>query len=160
AGPTAGAGAAGNLAGSGSALAATRTDDLGHDAVARVEELLLDRRPAADVLDREELRPHGEAQPLRHAPDDGSGAVLREDALRRLGAQELDERLRLLLVLRARRDRDRVLDQDRRLRDYELHGLAVLLGEDRLVLVREEDIAAPRKERLQALARARRRSGD
>src|SRR6266540_4630501 len=147
-------------AGSAWALAATRRLDLGHDPRAWVEELLLDLRPAADVLDREQLRAVREVQPLRHTLDDGAVAVLREDPLRRLRAQEVQERLRLRLVLRGRRDGDRVLDQDRRLRDHELNGLALLLCEQGLVLVREEDIASAGEERLQPFTRARRLGDD
>src|SRR5207237_2295659 len=55
---------------------------------------------------------------------------------------------------RYRRDCDRILDQDRRLRNQELHGLTMLLREDRLVLVREERVAAAGEERLQPLTRA------
>src|SRR4051812_33061131 len=78
-------------AGRASALTATRTDDLRHEACACVEELLLHLRPAAHVLDREQLRPAREAQPLRHALHDRAVAVLREDPLRGLRAQEVDE---------------------------------------------------------------------
>ena len=51
--------------------------DLGHDSRARVEELLVDLRPAAEPLDREHARRVREAEPLRRAADNGSVAVLR-----------------------------------------------------------------------------------
>src|SRR5580765_1871466 len=138
------------------ALAATRPLEAGHDARAWVEELLLDLGPTADVLDREQLRPGREVEPTRSGGDDRPVTVLRKDLLRGCRAQELQERLRFGLVLRGRRNRDRVLDQDRRLRDDELNGLSFLLCEHRLVLIREEDIATARKEGLQPFARARR----
>src|SRR5919198_3692243 len=87
-------------AGRGAALAAIRRLDLRHDPCARVEELLLHLRPAADVLDREQLQPDREVEPLRDTVDHRPVAVLGEGPLRRLRAQELEEGLRLLLVLR------------------------------------------------------------
>src|SRR6266496_1495720 len=87
-------------AGSASALAATRTDEAGHDPCVRVEELLLDLRPAADVLDREELRPGREVEAPRGGRHDGPVAVLREDLLRVQRVQELHEGICLGLVLR------------------------------------------------------------
>ena len=74
--------------------------------------------------------------------------------------QELHEGVCLGLVLRGRRDGDRVFDQDRCLRDHELDRLALLPGEQRLVLVGEEDVTAPRKECLKPLAGARRLGDD
>src|SRR5712691_2947229 len=142
-------------AGSASALAATRPLDLRHHARTRIEELLLGLGPATDVLDREQLRPQREVEAARGALHEGSIAVLRKDPLRLVGAQELQERLRLGLVLRRRRDRDRILDQDRRLRDHELDRLALLLRKERLVLVHEKHVAAADEERLQSLACAR-----
>src|SRR6266550_7989924 len=147
-------------AGSVSALAATRAYEADHDARLWVEELLLDLRPPADVLDREQLGPCREAEPACSGRDDRPVAVLRENLLRGECAQELQERLRLRRVLRSRRDSDRVLDQDRRLRDHELDRLTVLLREHGLVLVREEDVTATGKERLQPFARAGRLRDD
>src|SRR6185312_12090914 len=99
--------------GSAAALAATGPLDLRHHAGVRIEELLLDLRPAADVLDREELRPRREVEALGRARDDRPVAVLREDLLSRGGVEELHESVRLGLVLRRRRDGDRILDEDR-----------------------------------------------
>src|SRR6266850_752999 len=100
-------------AGSVPALAAIRSLEANHDARARVEELLLDLRPAADVLDREQLRSRWEVVAARRRRNDGPVTVVREDLLRCRRAQELQERVRFGLVFRGRRDRDRVLDQDR-----------------------------------------------
>src|SRR6185312_1171233 len=90
--------------GSAAALAATGPLDLRHHAGVRIEELLLDLRPAADVLDREELRSRGEVEALGRARDDRPIAVLRKDLLGGRSTQVLHERVRLGLVLRRRRD--------------------------------------------------------
>src|SRR6266516_4946031 len=147
-------------AGSVSALAATRAYEADHDARLWVEELLLDLRPAADVLDREQLWSSREVEAARGGRHDGPVAVLREDLLRVDRPQELQERLRFRRVLRGRRDGDWVLDQDRRLRNHELDGLTLLLREDGFVLVREEDVTAARKKRPQPFARAGRLRDD
>src|SRR2546427_1144567 len=78
-------------AGSMSALAATRPDEADHDPRARVEELLLDLRPAADVFDREQLGPGREVEASRGCRHDRPVAVLREDLLRVARMQELHE---------------------------------------------------------------------
>src|SRR2546426_5476433 len=147
-------------AGSVSALAATRAYDAGHDARLWVEELLLDLRPAADVLDREQLWADREVEAARGGRHDRPVAVLREDLLRVDRPQELQERIRLRGVLRGQRDSDRVLDQDRRLRNHELDRLTLLLGEHGFVLVREEDVTAAREKRLQSFARTGRLRDD
>src|SRR4051812_23125502 len=97
----------------GSALA----DDLGHDPVARVEELLVDRLPAAEVLDGEHLLADREREVLQDALDDRPVTVLPPDLLRGRGVEELDERLGGGWVRGVRRDGDRVVDPERRLRD-------------------------------------------
>src|SRR5882724_1659347 len=145
---------------SASALAATRAYELDHDSGLRVEEFLLDLRPAADVLDREQLRSSREVEAARGGRHDGPVAVLREDLLRVERPQELQERLRLRRMLRGRGDGDRVFDQDRRLRDHELDGLTLLLREHGFVLVPEEDVTAAREKRLQPFARAGRLRDD
>src|SRR4051812_49656316 len=82
--------------------------DVGHHAVVRVEELLVDGRPAAHVGDLEQVRRRGElvrpGDALRHRPV----PLLDEDLLRFVGAGEVDE----VLSRCARRlgDGDRVLD--------------------------------------------------
>ena len=53
----------------------------------------------------------------------------------------VQERLGLLGVLGLRDHGDRVLDQDRLVRDDVVDLLALLLGRDRLVLVGDEDVA-------------------
>src|SRR5215210_7721272 len=92
--------------GAATALAAISRLDLGHHTGARIEESLLHLRPPADVLDREQLRTRREVQTLRHTVDQRPVAVLRKDSLRRLRAQELEERARLRLFLERRRDCD------------------------------------------------------
>src|SRR6266446_5878820 len=89
-------------AGSVSALAATRAYEADHDARLWVEELLLDLRPAADVLDREQLRADREIEAARGGRHDRPVAVLREDLLRVERVQELHEGVRVGLVLRGR----------------------------------------------------------
>src|SRR5262249_16691845 len=122
--------------------------DLRHDPVARVEELLVHLRPAAEPLDREHTRRIGEAESLRRAAHHRAVAVLGPDHLGGLRAQEVDERPGRGPV-RARLDGgDRVRDLDRRLRHHEVDRLVVLLREDRLVLVREEHVSAAGEERL------------
>src|SRR5215213_11178046 len=81
--------------------------DGGHHAVLRVEERLVDGRPAAEVVDREQVLrsrvPLLVHQVLVHGPV----ALLGEDLLRLVAARELDE---LLGSVRCGgRDRDRVL---------------------------------------------------
>src|SRR5688572_32477632 len=71
-----------------------------HDAVARIEEAAVDLRPAAEELDREQLRPDRKREAAGCARDDRAIAVLREDLLRRRRAQVTDERVRSRLVLR------------------------------------------------------------
>ena len=58
------------------------------------------------------------------------------------------------------RDGDRVLDQDRRLRRDVVDVLTLLVREDRLVLVREQDVSLAGEECLQRFARARRLRDD
>src|SRR6476659_10222375 len=123
------------------ASAAKALLDLRHQPGVRVEELLLRLRPAAEVVDRELLRPHREAVALGRGLHDGAIAALREQLLPGGGVQELDERVRRLFVLAVRRDGERVVDADRRLRDVEEDGLAAPLREQRLVLVREQHVA-------------------
>src|SRR5919106_563644 len=128
--------------------------DVGEDALLPVEEPRPHVVPAAEVGDGEEagrLRVFELAEDLL---DDGAVALLAEDALRLGRAEVVDERLRPPGLGRVGRDRDRVLDQDRLVRDDVLERPVGLLGEDRLVLVRKQDVALPGEERLQRLARA------
>src|SRR5436190_6330035 len=144
--------------GSGSAtdLAAKPSLDRGHDARVRVEELLLDLRPAPDIADREQLLRVRETRLRADRLQDRSVTRLSEQRLRLFRVKELDERVRLGGVLRRLRDGDRILDQDRRLRRDPVHRLALVLGEDGFVLVRQEDVAAAGEECLQRFPRARR----
>src|SRR5215204_24338 len=140
------AGAAGTAT---AALASGASDlalDLRHDPVAGVEELRLHLLPAAERPDCEQVRPRRELELARDALHDGAVSGLREDALRRGGVEEVAERLgggRRVL-----RRSERVLDQDRRLRDHELDRL-LLARQDRLVLVGQEHVALAREERVQ-----------
>ena len=83
-----------------------------------IEELLLRLRPAADRLrvDRELTGSKRELLPVRLEDllHDRPVAVVREHLLRGGRREELQERVRLLRVFRRPRDRDRVLDEDRR----------------------------------------------
>src|SRR5437870_4528550 len=120
--------------------------DPGHDAGLRIEELLADDRPAAELLDREQTARLRELVRPADPAHDGPVALLREDRLRGRGVQVVHERLR-----RARgvlRHRDRVLDEDRLLRDHVLEPHLLLLCGDRLVLVRDEHVALAARERL------------
>src|SRR5438874_11394000 len=67
--------------------------DLRHQSAVRVEELLLHLRPAAEVVDGEELRPHREAEALVRAREDGPVAALREELLRGRRVEILHEPL-------------------------------------------------------------------
>src|SRR3954453_10818088 len=128
--------------------------DRGDRPLVRVEELVVDLRPAAEVADREEaLR----CRDLR--------GVLVEDRLVHravapvgeplLGVgreREVEERLRLLRMRRRRHDRDRVLDEDRLVGDDVVDLLAPLLRRDCLVLVGDQDVAGAGDEVVQRLA--------
>ncbi len=85
----------------------------------------------------------------RHVRVDGAIALLAEDAL---GVRRLDE-LEPGGCRRRRVDGHRggVLDQDRLVGNDVLDRLPGVLGEDRLVLVGEQDVALPGRERLQCL---------
>src|SRR3954465_2756377 len=75
--------------------------DLGDDPVLRVEEARVRLRPAAEVgrVDREEPRPHRELELGERRLVDRPIADRAPDLLRRLRAEELQERLRERLVL-------------------------------------------------------------
>src|SRR5262245_46012420 len=127
--------------------------DLRHQAGVRVEELLLHLRPAAQIVDGEELRPHREAEALGRTPDYRAITALREELLRGRRVEVPEKRLRVRLVLAFGRDCDRVVDPDRRLRDVEVHGQAGVLCEQRFVLVGQERIALAVEKRVQRVAR-------
>src|SRR5262245_29317155 len=139
--------------------AADRALEARHDAVLRIEEALLHLSPAAEaeLVDGELARADRAplAVLLEHALQDGPVAVVREDLLRLGRAQEAEERVGRILRVARLRHRDRVLDQDRLLRDDELEVQALRSGEERLVLVREHDVALAAVERVERGAGAR-----
>src|SRR5829696_1324003 len=114
--------------------------DLRHRAGVGVEELGVHGVPAAELVDREELLRGREGLLVDELLLDGAVAVVGEDPLRLVGSQPGDERPRLLLVLGLGGDRDRVLDQDRLVRDHVVEVDVLLLAGDRLVLVGEHDV--------------------
>ena len=81
---------------------------------------------------------------------DRAEAELREDPLRLRGLREADEPVRGVAVLARLDDGDRRLDQQGLPRDDVLE-----LRESRLVLVRDEDVAAPGDERVRRVAARR-----
>src|SRR3954462_2790296 len=127
--------------------------DLGDGAVLRVEEVGHHLVPATEVVDGEQRLGRRELrlELRRDRRHDRAVAVLGEHGLRRGGREVVAERLGLRL--RLRRDRDRVLDQDRLVRRDVVDLLALLLGGDRLVLVAEQHVALAAGERLQRVAR-------
>src|SRR5947209_17917449 len=98
----------GTLLGSGNTR---RLLDLGDEAARRVEELVLDRGPAAEVVDREQAARDRELRGvlLEDGLVDRAVAVRREDLLAGRRPEVLQERLGLRRVLGLRRHRDRVL---------------------------------------------------
>src|SRR3954463_9272417 len=128
--------------------------DLRDRALVRVEEVVVDLRPAAEVADREQALRRRELG-LVGVEDllvDGPVAPVGERllGLRRQG--EVEERLRLLRVARLGDDRDRVLDRDRLVGDHVVDLLALLLRGDRLVLVGDQDVAGAGREVVERLA--------
>src|SRR3954468_163928 len=128
--------------------------DGGHRALVGIEELVVDLAPVTEVADGEqaaggrELRRVLAQDRLVHGPVAPVGELL----LGRRGEGVVEERLGLRGVLGLRDDRDRVLDQDRLVRDHVVDLLALLLRRDRLVLVGDEHVAVARREVLQRLA--------
>src|SRR3954469_17302425 len=128
--------------------------DLRDRPLVRVEELVIDLRPAAEVADGEQALRRRELG-LVGVEDllvDGPVAPVGELLLGRRRQREVEERLRLRRMARLRDDRDRVLDQDRLVGDDVVHLLALLLRRDRLVLVGDQHVAGARGEVLQRLA--------
>src|SRR5215211_5740186 len=103
--------------------------DLRDQTGVRIEELLVRLRPAAEGVDREQLRPRREVEALVRARHDRAVAALREQLLRLRRVEELHERVRRGLVLALRDDGDGIVDPDRRLRDVEVRLLPVVLRE-------------------------------
>src|SRR3954454_20392879 len=135
------------------ASAAKALLDLGHQAGIRIEELLLDLRPAAEVVDGELLRAYREAVALGRDLEDGAIATLREQLLPGRRVEVFHERLRRFPVLAVLGDGERIVDPDRRLRDVEVDGLAAALREQRFVLVGEERVALAGEERVERVTR-------
>src|SRR4051812_34086166 len=100
--------------------------DLGHGALVRVEELVVDLAPAAEVVDRPQLlRLREVGRELgRHRRVDRAEAGLGPRRLALGRVLEVDERLRLLEVLGGVDHRDRVLDLEGRVRRVVLDVLA------------------------------------
>src|SRR3954447_1668455 len=121
--------------------------DLRHRPLVGIEELVVDLAPAAELVNREQVLRRRELRLVDQRLVERAVALRLEDLLALLGAQERDEGLRLRRVLRVRRHRDRILDQDRLVRHDVVDVLSGLLRADRLVLVSEEDIALPVRER-------------
>src|SRR3954449_4242417 len=72
---------------------AERVLDLCDRAAGRVEELRVHGRPAAEVLDGEQLRRRRELRRVDVGLHDWAVAVVGEDLLRGVGVQVVDERL-------------------------------------------------------------------
>src|SRR5437763_8955620 len=131
-----------------------------HDPAAVVEEAVLNGLPAAEIkrlgVDREERLRLLEAVlgAVRNRLQNRPVARVAEKLLRLRRPEELQERLRLRMLEAALRERDRVLDQDRLLRQHVLGVHALLVGVDRLVLVGEQDVALALREHLRRLAAA------
>src|SRR4051794_37477037 len=128
--------------------------DLGDRALVRVEEVVVDLRPAAEVADREEPLRRRELRlvSVEDLPVDGPVAPVGERLLRLRRQGEVEERLGLLRVARLGDDRDRVLDRDRLVGDHVVDLLALLLRGDRLVLVGDQDVAGAGREVVERLA--------
>src|SRR5437764_9533971 len=127
--------------------------DLCDDAVVGVEELVVHRAPAAELVDREEPRRSRELLLVDQRGVDRAVALRLEDLLALLRAQERDELAGLRGTLAAGGHGDRVLDQDRLVRYDVVEVLAGLLGCDRLVLVSQEHVALAARERRHRVTR-------
>src|SRR3954451_2711566 len=104
--------------------------DLGDGAVVGVEELVVDLRPAAEVVDGEKRLRRRELRLVEVRCDNRAVPVVRERLLRLVGVEELDEGLRGSRSVLGHRDR--VLDEERLVRGDEVDVLARLLGLERL----------------------------
>src|ERR671910_951917 len=150
----AGGGAASEVASVGGSALPLGLEDLRHDALLGVEEVRVDLVPASELGDLEQAGRRRElVGPLR-ALHDRAVALADEDLLGLSGVEEVHEALRELGVTGLGRGRDRVLDQQRLVRDDVVELLALLLREDRLVLVAEEHVSLAARERLERLAGA------
>src|SRR3954471_11529577 len=109
-------------------------EDLGDLALVRVEEVVIDLRPAAELVDLEQAGWVRVGLLVEEARDHWAVAVGRVDLLGRFGAQEVHERLGLVGLVGLGDDRRGVLDQDRLIGPDEVDVFALLLRGDRLVL--------------------------
>src|SRR3954447_1493530 len=128
--------------------------DLGDRPVVRIEERVVDLRPAAEVADREEALRRRELG-LVGVEDllvDRPVAPVGERLLGLRREREAQERLGLRRVAGLRKDGDRVLDEDRLVGDDVVALLSLLLRRHRLVLVGDQHVAGARREVLQRLA--------
>src|SRR4051812_36070079 len=123
--------------------------DIEHHAAVGVEDLVRRVRPAAEVRDGEQAARLREVTRGGHILVDRPVAVVEEDLLRVVPAEEVEEGLGLLGVLARLGHRDRVLDEDGVVGNRVVDLLTVLLGEDGLVLVGEHRIALAAGEGLQ-----------
>src|SRR5947208_4129361 len=137
-------------------VAALVANHLHHDPAAVVEEAVLDRLPAAQSerlrVDREERLRLLEAVlgVARDRLHNRAVARVAEKLLRLRRPEELQERLGLGMLEAALRERDRILDQDRLLRQDVLGVHTLLVGVDRLVLVREKHVSLTAREDLRS----------
>src|SRR5215218_10018918 len=115
--------------------------DLRHGPGVRIEELVVDLVPAAELVDLEQLLRLRVDGLVDLAGDDAAVALVGEDLLRLGRLEEVQERLRLLGRLGLLRDRGRVLDQDRLVWHHIVEVDVGLLGGDRLVLVGDQHVA-------------------
>src|SRR4029450_713174 len=105
-------------------------EDLRHDSLLGVEELRVDVVPPAELGDVEQVRGGRELVRAWGVLDDRAVALAHEDLLGGGRVEEVHEALRQLRILGVARGGDRVLDQDRLVRDDVVEVLALLLGQD------------------------------
>src|SRR5215217_403666 len=118
-----------------------RLEDLGHHALRGIEELGVHLVPTAELRDVEQLSRLGELVRAGGTLDDRPVALAHEDLLGLVAVEEVHEILRELRILGLGRGGHWVLDQQRLVRHDVVELLALLLGQDRLVLVAEQHVA-------------------
>src|SRR5215204_1724375 len=129
-------------------------EDLRHHALLRVEEVGVHLVPAAELRDVEQVGRLRELVGAGRVLHDGAVPLAHEDPLGLLGVEEVDERLRERGILGLAGRGDRVLDEDGLLGHDVVEILALLLREDRLVLVAQQHVALAAREGLERLAGA------